>query len=118
MQMGVKNAFLGRLLSSSDKFSDEQVAQTINLLVEHGVKHGASDIHLEPHERFVQVRYRIDNHLKGMHKLPLTALPAIAAQIKDLAGLNTASDHLPQEGQYATLVGEEQFQIQATTMPV
>ncbi len=116
--MGVKNAFLGRLLSSSDKFSDEQVAQTINLLVEHGVKHGASDIHLEPHERFVQVRYRIDNHLKSMHKLPLAALPAIAAQIKDLAGLNTASDHLPQEGQYATLVGEEQFQIQATTMPV
>ncbi len=116
--MGVKNAFLGRLLSSSDKFSDEQVAQTINLLVEHGVKHGASDIHLEPHERFVQVRYRIDNHLKGMHKLPLAALPAISAQIKDLAGLDASADYLPGEGQYATLVGEEQFQIQATTMPV
>jgi type II secretory ATPase GspE/PulE/Tfp pilus assembly ATPase PilB-like protein len=116
--MGVKNAFLGRLLASSDKFSDEQVAQTINLLVEHGVKHGASDIHLEPHERFVQVRYRIDNTLKAMHKLPLGALPAISAQIKDQAGLNAANDHLPQEGQYATLVGEEQFQIQVTTMPV
>ncbi|HEX8763493.1 MAG TPA: ATPase, T2SS/T4P/T4SS family [Candidatus Saccharimonadales bacterium] len=116
--MGVKNAFLGRLLSSSDKFSDEQVAQTITLLIEHGVKHGASDIHIEPYERFAQVRYRINNDLRGMHKLPLAALPAVVSQIKDLAGLNATNDHLPQEGQYSAPVGEEQFEIQVHTMPV
>lgn len=116
--MGVKNAFLGRLLASSDKFSDEQVSQTINLLIEHAVTHNASDIHIEPHDRFVQVRYRIDNILKSVHKLPLAALPAVVAQIKEQARLNTGQDHLPQEGQYATLVGEDQFEIQVYTMPV
>lgn len=116
--MGVKNAFLGRLLASSDKFSDEQVAQTINLLVEHAITHEASDIHIEPHERYVQVRYRIDNVLKSVHKLPITALPAVAAQLKESCHLSSDLDHLPQEGQYATLVGEEQFEIQLYTMPV
>lgn len=116
--MGVKNAFLGKLLASSDKFTDEQVAQTINLLVEHAVTHGASDIHIEPHDRFVQVRYRIDNVLKGTHKLPLAALPAVVAQIKDLAHLKGGEILVPQEGQYATLVGEEQFEVQVYTMPV
>jgi type II secretory ATPase GspE/PulE/Tfp pilus assembly ATPase PilB-like protein len=116
--MGVKNAFLSRLLASSDKFSDEQVAQTINLLVEHAVTHNASDIHIEPHERFAQVRYRIDNVLRGTHKLPLGALPAVIAQLKDLCELSSTDNHVPQEGRYATLVGEEQFEIQVYTMPV
>lgn len=116
--MGVKNAFLGRLLASSDKFSDEQVAQTINLLIEHAVTRQASDIHIEPHDRFAQVRYRIDNVLRSIHKLPLPALPAVITQLKEQAGMKTALDHLPQEGQYATLVGEDQFEIQVYTMPV
>ena len=116
--MGVKDAFLGKLLASSDKFSDEQVAQTISLLVEHAVKRHASDIHIEPHDRFVQVRYRIDNVLRSIHKLPLAALPAVVKQLKEQADLKTGEDHLPQEGQYAALVGDEQFEIQVYTMPV
>jgi type II secretory ATPase GspE/PulE/Tfp pilus assembly ATPase PilB-like protein len=116
--MGVKDSFLGKLLGSADKFSDEQVLQTINMLVEHAVKHRASDIHIEPHERFVLVRYRIDGSLKGIHKLPIASLPAVVEQIKNLAHLSTQDDYTPQEGQYATLVGEEQFEIQVTTLPV
>lgn len=113
----MKNAFLGKLLSSSDKFSDEQVAQTINMLIEHGVKHQASDIHIEPQDRFAQVRYRVDNVLRNVHKLPLAALPAVIDQLKELARMKGES-HVPGEGQYAALVGEDQFEIQVYTMPV
>jgi type II secretory ATPase GspE/PulE/Tfp pilus assembly ATPase PilB-like protein len=116
--MGVKDSFLGKLLSSADKFSDEQVLQTINMLIEHAVKHRASDIHIEPHERFVLVRYRIDGLLKGVHKLPIASLPVLVGQVKAQAHLNTEDDFTPQEGQYAALVGEEQFEIQVTTLPV
>ena len=116
--MGVKNAFLGRLLASSDKFSDEQVSQTINLLIEHAVTSNASDIHIEPHDRFVQIRYRVASALRSVHKLPLAALPAVINQLKESAGLKLGQDFLPQEGQYAMLVGEEQFEIQVFTMPV
>lgn len=116
--MGVKNTFLGRVLGSADTFSDGQVTETIDLLVEHAVKRGASDIHIEPHERHAQVRYRIDNDLQTIHKLPLAALPAVVSQIKELAGLSPSETQLPQEGQYATLVDEAQFEIQVYTMPV
>lgn len=116
--MGVKDSFLGRLLGNADKFSEEQVAQTISLLIEHGVKHEASDIHIEPHDHVVRVRYRVDNVLRSVHKLPLAALPAVIEQIKTLAHMHAAETHLPQEGQYATLVGENQFEIQVYTMPV
>lgn len=117
-QMGVRDSFLGRLLANSETFSDEQVTQTINLLVEHGVKHAASDIHIEPHERFVLVRYRIDGVLKGVHKLPLSALKAVSQQVKTLADIHSKESPTPAEGQYRTLVGEDQFEIQVTTMPV
>ncbi|MET1033054.1 MAG: ATPase, T2SS/T4P/T4SS family, partial [Candidatus Saccharimonadales bacterium] len=116
--MGVKESFLGRLLGNADKFSEEQVAQTISLLIEHGVRHEASDIHIEPHENVVRVRYRVDNVLRGIHKLPLAALPAVIEQIKTLAHMHATETHLPQEGQFATLVGEDQFEIQVYTMPV
>lgn len=105
-------------MGNADKFSDEQVVQTINLLIEHAIKHRASDIHIEPHERFVRVRYRVDNALKSVHKLPLAALSAVVEQIKTLAHMHPEDTHLPQDGQYATLVGEEQFEIQVHTMPV
>lgn len=116
--MGVKETFLGRLLGNADRFGDEQIAQTISLLVEHGVKRGASDIHIEPHERVARVRYRTDNVLRSVHKLPLAALPAVVEQIKNLAGMQPDEIHLPQAGQYATLVGEDQFEIQVSTMPI
>lgn len=116
--MGVKDSFLGKLLSSADKFSDEQVSQTINMLVEHAVEHHASDIHIEPHERFVLVRYRINGTLRGVHKLPIASQEAVTAQIKDLAHMRIDDTQIPQTGQYATLVGGEQFEVQVNTLPV
>jgi type II secretory ATPase GspE/PulE/Tfp pilus assembly ATPase PilB-like protein len=115
--MGVKDSFLRRVLGNADKFSDEQVTQTINLLIEHAVKHRASDIHIEPQERFMAVRYRINGTLRAMHKLPIGAQDSILMRIKDLAHMNSTED-LPQEGNYATLVGEEQFEVQVNTLPV
>jgi type II secretory ATPase GspE/PulE/Tfp pilus assembly ATPase PilB-like protein len=116
--MGVKDSFLGRLLGNADKYSDEQVSQTITLLIEHGVAHNATDIHVEPHDRFGIVRYRVDGTLRTTHKLPLNALPAVITEIKTLAGLHANTTHIPQEGQYQTLVGEDEFEVQVNSLPV
>jgi type II secretory ATPase GspE/PulE/Tfp pilus assembly ATPase PilB-like protein len=116
--MGVKDTFLGRLLGNADKYSDEQISQTITLLVENGIRHGATDIHIEPHERFAAVRYRVDGVLHQRHKLPVGALAAVTEEIKTLANMQPEQQHLPQEGQYATLVGEDQFEVQVHTLPV
>lgn len=109
---------MGRLLGNAEKFTDKQVAETLSLLVEHGAKHGATDIHIEPHERFVLVRYRIDGALRGIHKLPLAALRTVMVQLKALAGLNPQETRMPQEGEYSMQVGDAILDVHLVTMPV
>ncbi len=116
--MGAKDSLVGRLLGSADKFTDKQVAETLTMLVEQGVKRQASDIHIEPHERFVLVRYRIDGTLRGIHKLPRQALGALMAQLKTLAGLHVQETRLPQEGEYPLGMDGQKVTIHLSTMPV
>jgi type II secretory ATPase GspE/PulE/Tfp pilus assembly ATPase PilB-like protein len=116
--MGTKDSLMGRLLGSAGKFSDTQVAETLAMLVEHGIKRGASDIHIEPHERFVLVRYRIDGTLRGVHKLPRPTLGPVMAQLKGLAGLQVQETQMPQEGEYAVDYAEKRLDVHLSTMPV
>jgi type IV pilus assembly protein PilB len=109
---------MGRLLGNVGKFSDKQVAETLTLLVEHGLDRGATDIHIEPHERFVLVRYRIDGTLRGVHKLPRAALGSLLAQLKTLAGLNIQDTQIPQEGEYTLSHNGDAVQVHVATMPV
>ncbi len=116
--MDGKNSFIERLLGSTEKFTSEQVDQTIQLLLEHGVNWHASDIHIEPHEQYVQVRYRIDGELKGAHKITRGALISLVAQLKTLAHLDATSQHTPQTGHFISEVGEQPFEVKISTMPV
>jgi type II secretory ATPase GspE/PulE/Tfp pilus assembly ATPase PilB-like protein len=116
--MGAKDSFMGRLLGNADKFTDKQVAETLALLVRHGIERSASDIHIEPHERFVLVRYRIDGALRGVHKLPRASLSTVMAQLKSLAGMHAEDATTPQEGEYSMEAGDKTAQISVTTMPV
>ncbi len=117
-EMGVKDLLTERFLANADKFSDKQVVETLAMLVEHGVKHGASDIHIEPFERFVLVRYRIDGSLRGVHKLPRAALGTVLAAAKKRAGLNEQDTQSPQEGEYAETIDGHEVSIRLSTMPV
>jgi type IV pilus assembly protein PilB len=115
--MGGQDSFIGQLLGNANLFAPEQIAQTIDLLVEHGVKRGASDIHIEPQERVAVVRYRVDGTLHGAHKLPLTSLPAIVHEIKTLAHVHTDTD-VPNTGHFSMFVGHETLEIQFSSIPV
>lgn len=109
---------MGRLLGSAEKFTDKQVAETLAMLVENAAGRGASDIHIEPHERFVLIRYRIDGALRGMHKLPRQALGSVMAQLKNLSGLNAQETRAPQEGEYTAEAKGKKITIHISTMPV
>lgn len=109
---------MGKLLGNADRFTDKQVAETLAMLVEHGVQRGATDIHIEPHDRFVLVRYRIDGTLRGVHKLPRVALGPLLAQMKELAGLNIQDTQTPQEGEYTTTTNGNTTHVRLATMPV
>jgi type II secretory ATPase GspE/PulE/Tfp pilus assembly ATPase PilB-like protein len=116
--MGAKDSVMGKLLGSAQKFDAERVAQTIAMLLEHAHGHRATDIHIEPREHFLLVRYRIDGVLRGMHKLPLTATKPLLTQLKRTAHLNTAVSDFPQEGQYTVTIDGQAYNVHIGTLPV
>ena len=71
-------------VSEEDLAEDSPIAQTVNLLLEYAIKSGASDIHIEPREKLVQVRYRVDGVLREANKLPRKVLAALVSRIKIL----------------------------------
>ena len=84
-----------------DTATDAPVAQALTLIIDEAVKARASDIHLQPEEDKLRVRYRIDGSLHDMFDLPLvTAMPLIS-RIKILASMNIADHHRPQDGQFS-----------------
>lgn len=116
--MDGKESLLGRLMGNAEKFTRKQVAQTVQLLLEHGARWQASDIHIEPHEQYVLVRYRIDGHLRSAHKIPRKALPALLEQCKEMALLDPKEVLAPQQGNFQTTVKDTSYTVQITTMPV
>ena len=74
-------------VSEADVAEDSPIAQTVNLLLEYAIRSQASDIHIEPRENFVQVRYRIDGVLKEVNQLPRNVLNALVSRIKILSNL-------------------------------
>ncbi|HTY82037.1 MAG TPA: GspE/PulE family protein, partial [Dehalococcoidales bacterium] len=84
-----------------DTATDAPVAQALTLIVDEAVKARASDIHLQPGEENIKVRYRIDGTLHDMFTLPLATLTPIISRIKILANLNIADHHRPQDGQFS-----------------
>lgn len=116
--MGEDKNLMERLLGSSAKYDNKKVAETLSLLVKHGLEGGASDIHIEPHDRFVLIRYRIAGNLRGVHKLPRETLAAIMSQVKKLANLDPQESNLPQNGIYESTVNGKDISIHVSTMPV
>ncbi len=97
---------------------DSPIAQTVNLIIEYGVNSGASDIHIEPREKFVIVRYRIDGILREANKLPRRVLNALVSRIKILANLKIDEHRAPQDGRFKIEVGSQVFALRVSTMPI
>ena len=93
------------------------VAAALNLIVEEGVKARASDIHIEPEEKRLRVRYRIDGVLHEVMSLPVKIHPPLTSRVKVMSDLNIA-DHLrPQDGQFSTEVKGKQIDVRVATTP-
>lgn len=97
---------------------DSPIAQTVNLIIEYGIKSGASDIHVEPFEDKVITRYRIDGLLREVDKLPRKVLGALVSRIKILANLKIDEHRAPQDGRFKVQVNEQMYALRVSTLPV
>ncbi len=105
-------------VSEEDVAEDSPIAQTVNLIIEYGVKSGASDIHIEPRENNVVVRYRIDGILREANKLPRKVLGALVSRIKILSNLKIDEHRAPQDGRFKVQFAGQVFALRVSTLPI
>lgn len=105
-------------VDEADLAEDSPIAQTATLLIEFAIKSGASDIHIEPREEFVQVRYRIDGVLKDADKLPKKVQAALTSRIKILANLKIDERRIPQDGRFKITQSGKMYALRVSTLPI
>jgi general secretion pathway protein E len=97
--------------------TDAPLAQALNLIIEEAVKARSSDIHIEPEEDRLRVRYRIDGTLQDLMSLPLNIHLALVSRIKILSDLNIADRHRAQDGQFSVKAKGREIDIRVATSP-
>jgi len=105
-------------VDASTLAEDSPIAQTVNLIIEYGIKSGASDIHIEPREDVVITRYRIDGLLREVDKLPRNILGALISRIKILSNLKIDEHRAPQDGRFKVQVNDAMYALRVSTLPI
>ncbi len=93
------------------------VVQMVNLMFAQAVRDGASDIHIEPYEREVKVRYRIDGLLHEMLRPPKRMHPALVSRLKILGEMNIAERRLPQDGRIKLAIAGRSVDVRVSIVP-
>jgi type IV pilus assembly protein PilB len=96
---------------------DASVIQLVHRVIKEAVERGASDIHFEPQEDEMRVRYRIDGVLQEAATVPLSAIPAVISRVKILSDLDIAERRIPQDGRISIEVSEKAIDLRVATLP-
>lgn len=107
----------GDISHLKDLAQEKGIIQLANLIIENAVKESSSDIHIEPEESSVRVRYRIDGILYERETLPLKTQAALASRVKLMSQMNIAERRLPQDGRITGRFGGKEIDIRVSTLP-
>ena len=105
-------------IATREQIDDAPVVKLINGLLTDAVRRGASDIHIEPFEHEIRVRYRIDGALVEVMKPPLKLRAALTSRVKILSQLNIAERRVPQDGRLKLKMGNRVIDFRVSTLPV
>ncbi len=105
-------------IDEADLAEDSPIAQTVNLLIEYAIRSGASDIHIEPRESYISVRYRVDGILREANKLPKKVHGALVSRIKILSNLKIDERRAPQDGRFKIQLGGAMYALRVSTLPI
>ncbi|WP_116475459.1 type II secretion system ATPase GspE [Zobellella maritima] len=100
-----------------DMASEAPVIRLVNLIIQKAVELRASDIHVEPFENRLKIRYRIDGVMQESEAPPVNMTPAIISRIKIMARLNIAERRLPQDGRIELKIQGQDLDIRVSTVP-
>jgi type IV pilus assembly protein PilB len=100
------------------KAEEGTVVRVVGILVNYAYRHNASDIHVEPRENEVVVRYRIDGILHDVAKLPRPIMEAIIARVKVIAKMRTDQHFVAQDGKFQEVIEGERVDVRVSAIPV
>ena len=105
------------LTESSPGLEDAPVVKLLQSVFEDAVQVRASDIHVEPQETRLQIRFRIDGMLHLQTEADIRIAPALALRLKLMSGLDISEKRLPQDGRFDVTVKQQQVDVRISTMP-
>lgn len=93
------------------------IIKFVNYLISNAIREGASDIHIEPKDKFTKIRYRIDGTLFEIMQSPSKMHPAVVSRIKIMSNLDISERRLPQDGKISVIVGGREVDLRVSTLP-
>ncbi len=105
---------LGSVLEESAK---APIVKIVDLAITEALKKRASDIHIEPMEKELRMRYRIDGHLYDVFRLPKKNQNAILARVKIISGLDITEARLPQDGRFKVKLKDREIDFRVSALP-
>ncbi|WP_271809427.1 GspE/PulE family protein [Clostridium beijerinckii] len=105
-------------IDEMDTVKNAPVVKMVEYLFKNSIELNASDIHIEPFENEVRIRYRIDGKLQTINVINIESLGPLVTRIKILAGLNIAEKRIPQDGRIMTSVGGKEVDLRVSILPV
>jgi general secretion pathway protein E len=109
--------FLGDVEHLKELASEAPIIKLVNLIINRAAESGASDIHIEPFENQLKVRYRIDGLLREMDAPLAGSTAAVVSRIKIMANLNIAERRLPQDGRFRMRARGSELDLRISTVP-
>ncbi|MGI6113897.1 MAG: GspE/PulE family protein [Mahellales bacterium] len=103
--------------SMDDDVNNAPIVRLVNSIIEQAVNMRSSDVHIEPLNEEIRIRYRIDGMLQNILTIPKNALSAIITRIKIIGGMNIAEKRLPQDGRVQITSGNTNIDLRVSTMP-
>lgn len=104
-------------IAAEVKLDDQApVIQLVNRIVSQAMRDRASDIHIEPQDEEVRVRFRIDGHLVEAFMLPMGAHAALTSRLKIMSGMNIVEKRRPQDGQFSTVIDGKEVDVRVASV--
>ncbi len=96
---------------------DAPIVLLVNSILTQAVEEGCSDIHIEPEQQDIRLRFRLDGELYEAARLPLSLLAPMVSRIKIMAGMDISEKRLPQDGRFRAAIEEREVDFRASTLP-
>lgn len=121
----VLEEFTDTIFTDNDDMESEEVTEVaaapivrlLNSIIEQAINTRASDIHIEPYQDEIRVRFRIDGDLREIMSLPRSNLSAIVTRIKIIGKMNIAEKRVPQDGRIETKIGDKEIDMRISSLP-